>query len=201
MMTEHYYYQKYPYLNYDFRDYNGLGRMFSVPPELLVSTFLRKFGRSPKTFFDCGAAIGEIVWRASKLGLDARGIDIKRYPYQNAQLADLFTKGKITICSILNHKPVKADIVFCNGTLTYFTENDIPRVLEKFHDSGMLFAIHNTTEDIEAANAQNCTLSRYPHLRLTRPQSWWTETFDKNGFETEYNTTLQCFCATPRKMR
>lgn len=199
MFLKHYYYQKYPYLNYNFHDYDGKYIMFSIPPEMLISAFKNKIGRAPKTFFDCGAATGEIVWRAGKLGMNARGIDVKRYPYQTAQLEDLFKQGKIKICSILDHEPVGDDLVFCNGTLTYFGENDISRVLEKFRNCGMLCAIHNTAEDVEAAQKQNCILSTCSRLRLVQTREWWLKTFDKNGYTTDYNSDLQCFCAVPRQ--
>ena len=199
MFHRHYYYQKYPYLNYDYRDHDGKYIMFSIPPELLAAAFAQKMGYAPKTFFDCGAATGEIVWRAEKLGMDARGIDIRKYPYQNAKLADLFIKEKIKICSVLDCQPITSDLVFCNGTLTYFDEDTLPHVLSKFNQSKTLYAIHNTTEDIAAARANHDILSTCSRLRLVRPQDWWMETFDKNGFDTEYNSHLQCFCATPRK--
>ena len=58
MFHRHYYYQKYPYLNYNYRDHDGGYTMFSVPPELLAAAFAQKMGYAPKTFFDCGAATG-----------------------------------------------------------------------------------------------------------------------------------------------
>ncbi len=172
--------------------------MFSVPPSILAEVFTKKFGYMPKTFFDCGAATGEIVCRAKQMGMDASGIDIREYPYQNEQLARLFAKKKIEIKSILDVPTVRADLTYCNGTLTYFTESDLPHVLQKFADTKMLIAIHNTTEDIVVARANGWNLVTANKPRLIKPRDWWLNTFDKNGFDSEYDRKLQCFCAIPR---
>lgn len=193
----HYYYQKYPYLHYNYRDADGLWIMFSIPPEMLAAEFQNTFGHAPKSFFDCGAATGFIVRRAQRLGMDARGVDIKKYPFHFSYLEELFESGKIQIKSVLDCEPIKSDIVYCNGTLTYFTEDELPRVLNKFQPSKMLFAIHNTAEDILAARAQGYELTNYNKPRLIRTQDWWMETFIKNGFKTRYSETLGCFCAIP----
>ncbi len=141
----HYYNKKYPYLCYSFTtDTDDFGIMFSIPPELLAMIFTYKFGHAPKTFFDCGAATGEIVSRALKCGMDARGIDIKKYRGLRKELADLFKKDSVQIKSILDCEPIQADIVYCNGTLTYFNENELPQVLDKFKNSKLLCAIHKT---------------------------------------------------------
>ena len=126
----HYYYQKYSYLNYNYRDTDGLWTMFSIPPEMLATEFANTFGQPPKTFFDCGAATGVIVYKAQILGMDARGIDIKKYPFQFSYLEELFESGKIQIKSILDCEPVHADLAYCNGTLTYFTEHELPGLPE-----------------------------------------------------------------------
>ncbi|MBO4582646.1 MAG: hypothetical protein J5714_01125 [Alphaproteobacteria bacterium] len=194
----HYYYQKYPYLNYNYRDTDGfIWTMFSIPPEMLVAEFANTFGRPPKTFFDCGAATGVIVWRAERMGMDARGIDIKKYPYQCSCYDELFKNGKIQIKSILDSEPIIADLVFCNGTLTYFTEDELAQVLDKFRPCKMLCAIHNTTEDVDAAKANGDELTTCNKPRLIRPRQWWMDTFAQNGFSPRYAAHLQCFCATP----
>ena len=197
----HYYYQKYPYLHYNYRDTDGLWTMFSIPPEMLANEFQKTLGYAPKTFFDCGAATGAIVYRAQRMGMDARGVDIKKYPFQFSYLEELFESGKIQIKSILDCEPIKSDIVYCNGTLTYFTENELPQVLDKFRPSKMLFTIHNTTEDVATARAQRYELTTCNKPRHIRSQDWWMETFDKNGFETKYSEPLGCFCAMPRNTK
>ena len=193
-----YYFTKYPFLHYWFKDFDGRYIMFSVPPEMLVYDFIERFGTKPKTFFDCGAAVGEIVYLAEKFGLSASGIDIKKYPYQNPQLEELFQSGKIQIKSILDCEPIKADLAYCNGTLTYFTEKEIPNVLKKFANCKMLVSIHNTTEDVEAARKQGEELLTCNKPRLIKPRDWWIKTFAKNGFDTEYNKQTQCFYSIPK---
>ncbi|MBO7042470.1 MAG: hypothetical protein J6W08_01225 [Alphaproteobacteria bacterium] len=196
-MHYHYYYQKYPYLNYNFRDTDGLYRMFSIPPKMLAAEFENTFSYRPKTFFDCGAATGVIVWLALRAGMDARGIDIKKYPYQFSCYDELFRNGNIQIKSILDCEPIVADIVFCNGTLTYFSEKELPKVLDKFRNSKMICAIHNTTEDVEAATANGDELTTCNKTRLIKPQNWWMDTFTKKGFNTKYAEHIRCFCAVP----
>ena len=175
--------------------------MFSVPPDVLVDAYRVHFGNKPSTFFDCGAATGEIVWRAENIGLRATGIDIKKYPAQRPELTKLFTNGKIQIKSILDCEPVKADLAYCNGTLTYFTEEQIPNVLKKFTNCKMLVSIHNTTEDVVAARKQGDELLTCDKPRLIKPRDWWLKTFTKNGFDAEYNKQTQCFYSTPKKTR
>ena len=193
----HYYYQKYPYLHYNYLDTDGVWTMFSIPPKMLIDEFVNKFGYGPKTFFDCGAATGVIVLLAQRLGMDARGIDIKKYPYQFSYLEELFTNGKIQIKSILDYEPIVADIVFCNGTLTYFSEKELPNVLDKFKKSKMICAIHNTTEDVAAATKNGDELITCNKTRLIKPQNWWMDTFTKKGFNTKYAEHIRCFCAVP----
>ncbi len=194
----HYYYKKYPYMQYNYQDNDGFWKMFSIPPEILVSIFVYYLNHLPKTFFDCGAATGEIVYRAKKLGMIATGIDIKKYPYQNENLEKLFTDGKIKIKSILDCEPIKADIAYCNGTLTYFSESEIPQVLEKFRTCKMLTAIHNTTEDVIAARKQGDELLTCNKPRLIKNRDWWMKTFSDNGFSVEYENLANCFCMFPK---
>jgi len=193
----HYYYEKYPFLQYKYED-DGQWIMFSVPPAILASAFLQHFHSYPKTFFDCGAATGEIVYRAEKLGISATGIDIKKYPYQNKKLEKLFADGKIQIKSVLDCKSIKADIAYCNGTLTYFSEKEIPVVLKKFQTCKMLTAIHNTTEDVAAAKKQGDKLLTCNKPRLIRNRDWWINTFVDNGFSAEYDKLTRCFYAFPK---
>ena len=194
----HYYFKKYPFLQYSYTDFDGDYIMFSVPPEMLIHHFTMRFGMVPKTFFDCGAAVGEIVYRAEKFGLSATGIDIKKYPFQNPELEELFINGKIQIKSILDCAPVNTDLVYCNGTLTYFTETELPRVLNKFIKCKMLVSIHNTTEDVGEAQKQGDKLLTCNKPRLIKPRDWWIKTFVNNGFDTEYNLKTQCFYSIPK---
>ena len=193
----HYYYKKYPYLQYEYYD-DGAWIMFSIPPEIQATIFQNHFNYYPKTFFDCGAATGEIVYRAEKLGITATGIDIRKYPYQNENLEKLFTDGKIQIKSILDCEPIRADMAYCNGTLTYFSEKELPQVLEKFKTCKMLTAIHNTTEDVIAAKKQGDELLTCNKPRLIRKQNWWLNTFIDNGFFVKYDNLAHCFCAFPK---
>ena len=62
----------------------------------------------------------------------------------------------------------------------------------------MLVAIHNTTEDIEAAAAMGCTLTTCNKLRLIKSRDWWIDKFNNNGFNTEYDTKTQCFYAVSK---
>lgn len=215
-MSRHYYDLKYPYLCYHYTDDDGSFIMFSVPPVLLAKTFEIYFHKKPKNFFDCGAAVGVIIQLAMDCGMDAYGIDIKKYPpqqqsrfyiknqkllisYPNFRLQDFYNSGRIQIKSILDCEPINTDIVYCNGVLTYFDEQTLPNVLSKFKNIGMLFAIHNTTEDIIAAKRMGETLGTCNKPRIIKPNKWWINTFNKNGFNTIYDHTLKTFIAIPRQ--
>jgi len=193
----HYYYKKYPYLQYKYYD-DGQWIMFSIPPEILTIIFQNHFNYYPKTFFDCGAATGEIVYRAEKLGMVSTGIDIKKYPYQNENLEKLFIDGKIQIKSISDCNSIRADMAYCNGTLTYFSENELPQVLEKFKTCKMLTAIHNTTEDVIAAKKQGDELLTCNKPRLIKNRGWWMNAFIDNDFSVKYDNLAHCFCAFPK---
>lgn len=216
----HYYDKKYPYLQYEYTH----GVMCSVPPKMLASVYKQHYGKKPKTFFDCGAATGVIVKLAMDYGLDARGIDIRDYfshfafyhwifsgqPFEVQQgetrkgiaksdLLKLREQGRIQIKSILDCKPVKADLVYCNGMLTYFDADTLPAVLSKFQNANMVCAIHNTIEDYDAAAKMGCELGTCQELKTVKPNQWWIETFNQNGFDAKFNHWLRCFVATPQR--
>lgn len=218
----HYYDKKYPYLQYSYPE----GVMCSVPPKLLAVLYKNIYGKKPKTFFDCGAAIGVIVKLAMDAGMDARGIDIRDYfanfafynplfsgrPFWTQQgdvrrgvaksdLLKLRQDGRIQIKSVLDCKPIKADLVYCNGILTYFDEDTLKMVLEKFKDVNMVCAIHNTIEDYDAAKQMGQELGTCQELKTVKPNDWWIETFNQNGFDAKFNHWLRCFVATPNKER
>ena len=115
---------------------------------MLAEKYKKYFDQEPKTFFDCGAATGVIVQMAFEYGMNAHGIDVRKYPEQyqprvclpnnktyiipGYKLRELFDNNHIEIKSILDCAPIKADIAYCNGVLTYFDEKTLPYVLSKF---------------------------------------------------------------------
>lgn len=216
----HYYDKKYPYLQYAYTD----GVMCSVPPKMLASVYKQHYGKKPKTFFDCGAAIGVVIKLAMDAGMDARGIDIRDYfanfafrhplfsgrPFDIEQgdtrkevaksdLLKLRQDGRIQIKSILDCKPIKADLVYCNGILTYFDQATLPSVLAKFQNVNMVCAIHNTIEDYIAAEKMGQELGTCQALKTVQSNDWWIETFNQNGFDTKFNHWLRCFVAIPQQ--
>lgn len=200
-VMRHYYYQKYPYLNYPFLDEDGVPwLMFSIPAYALAHMYTTRIGHAPKSFFDCGAATGEIMRQAEDIGIQASGIDIEQYqiPVRNAYL---FRSGQIQIKSILDCAPIKADLAYCNGTLTYMDKYTLPLALEKFKNVGMLIAIHNTTEDVVAARKRGDELLYCAEPRLIQPRDWWMETLGEHGFSVDFDNKYQCFCAIPKKQK
>lgn len=216
----HYYDKKYPYLQYSYPD----GIMCSVPPKLLAVLYENHYGERPKTFFDCGAATGIVIKLAMEYGMDANGVDIRNYhkdpwyanpwfgcshdwvkqcgkdkEYARSDLAKLVSDGRIQIKSILDCKPVKADLVYCNGILTYFDQATLPSVLAKFQNAKMVCAIHNTTEDYAIAEKMGQNLGTCQTLKTVQPNDWWIKTFAENGFDAKFNHWLRCFIATPQK--
>lgn len=213
----HYYDIKYPHLQYWYPE----GTMCSVPPKLLATLYKNHYGKKPKTFFDCGAATGVIVQLALDAGMDARGVDVRKYDSRmtytplfytkkgketrrdgNLVLRDdLFDSGRIQIKSILDCKPIKADLVYCNGILTYFDQTALPSVLAKFQNVNMVCAIHNTIEDYDAAKQMGQELGTCQELKTVKPNDWWIKTFNQNGFDAKFNHWLRCFVAVPNKER
>jgi hypothetical protein len=198
--------KKYPYLHYEFRYPSGkAGRMWSIPVEMLAEMYKTRIGEKPKSFFDCGAATGMLMWQAEMLGITARGIDIQEYPdvegwSSERPLTQFFQtppqKANIEIVSLLDYeKPIDVDLSYCNGTLTYFTESTLGTALAKLHFSKMLIAIHNTSEDIEAAEAEYGKDLTHGKPRLIQPKDWWMERIAKAGFDVDYDEKYSCFCA------
>jgi len=211
-MPKHYYDIKYPYLQY-----SAEGTMCSVPPRLLAAVYKKYYSKKPKTFFDCGAATGAIVQMALDYGLDARGIDIVRYrdipgrimsfeadgrfsiKFIGNNLSQLIHDGRIQIKSILDCRPIKANLAYCNGVLTYFDESELKNVLEKFRNVKMVCAIHNTTEDYIAAEKMGQSLGTCQALKTVQSNDWWIETLNQNGFDAKFNHWLRCFVAIPQQ--
>lgn len=209
-----YYEIKYPYLHYSYKDVDGGYIMFSVPPSMIADIYQEYFKNEPKTFFDCGAATGMIIRLALDCGMDARGIDIRRYPEQIQSMVynqkkmficpgfkfrEILNENRIEIKSILDCNKINADIAYCNGTLTYFDEKTLPTVLSKFSNVRMLCAIHNTTEDVNAAQKMGEKLGTCSEPRTIKPNDWWIETFNKNGFDTTLNEKMRMFIAIPHQ--
>ena len=220
----HYYDIKYPYLQYSYPD----GIMCSVSPKLLAVLYKKHYGKKPKTFFDCGAATGVVIKLAMEYGMDARGVDVRdyfqcgwfaRHPLfgwmspvwieqcgkhkgvAKSDLAKLVTDGRIQIKSILDCKPVKADLVYCNGILTYFDDETLPSVLAKFQKTKMVCAIHNTIEDYKIAEQMGDCLGTCQTLKTVKSRDWWIKTFAENGLDAKFNHWLRCFVATPQKQK
>lgn len=216
----HYYDIKYPYLQYSYTD----GVMCSVPPKLMAVLYKNHYGKKPKTFFDCGAATGVVIKLAMDAGMDARGVDVRDYfmhqgfyspmfsgwPFwvkqcdtrtgcAKSDLLKLKRDGRIQIKSILDCKPIKADLVYCNGVLTYFDEATLPSVLAKFQNANMVCAIHNTIEDYAAAEKMGQNLGTCQELKTVKSNDWWVKTFAQNGFDARFNHWLRCFVAVPQR--
>ncbi len=216
----HYYDKKYPYLQYSYPE----GVMCSVPPKMLASVYKQHYDKKPKTFFDCGAATGVVIKLAMDAGMNARGVDIRDYftaktfyspmfsgwPFwvqqgesrkvvAKSELLKLRQNGYIQIKSILDCKPIKADLVYCNGILTYFDEATLPAVLSKFQNANMVCAIHNTIEDYDAAKKMGQELGTCQELKTVKPNDWWIKAFNQNGFDAKFNHWLRCFVATPQR--
>lgn len=193
-----YYLRKYPF-NYPFVDSDGSDAlMCTIDVPTLVKMYIARVGAVPRSFFDCGAAVGFMVDMASRMGMRAYGIDVRSYPTVQpmGDFTPYFTSGRIKIQSILDAAPVRADLAYCNGTLTYLNETTLPLALSKFCGVGMLIAIHNTNEDLVAANAMGDSIvHREP--RLIRSNAWWMDTFVKNGFDVDMDKKYGCFCARP----
>lgn len=194
-----YYLQKYP-LHYPFYENDGTPYlMCTIPVKALVDMYRARLGYNPKSFFDCGAAIGYMVCVADKMGMRAHGIDVRRYTYpqpMGEMFRSYFDSGQIKIQSILDAAPVTDDLAYCNGTLTYMNETTLPLALKKFQNVKLLIAIHNTNEDLVAAAAMGDPIvHREP--RLIRSNAWWMDAFRKNGFDVDFDSKYGCFCARP----
>ena len=218
-----YYEKKYPYLSYRGLHPSGAWfTMYSIPARGLFEMYGARMGEKPRSFFDCGAATGKIMAQAEELGVKAEGIDIFEYPHicssdnvdfermhagkkvvvfagdMPEEFRPLPQKDKIEIVSLLERKePVTADLVYCNGTLTYFNEKNIDAALGRFLSAKMLIAIHDTKEDVKAAQKMGEVL--HPaETRMIKSRSWWMKRFEGAGFDVDFDGKYGCFCAVTR---
>ena len=189
---KNYYQEKYPHLNYYFKLPGGSSAiMYSIPANMLVGMYKARMGTAPESFFDCGAASGELLNQAEKLGMKAKGIDILKYPG---------AKGNVEIVHLLKYeKIIDADMAYCNGTLTYFNEENIGDALTKLGEAKMLIAIHNTAEDVEKSLKRYADDLTHGKPRLIKPQNWWMSRLTDAGFSVDYDDVCGCFCAISKR--
>lgn len=217
-----YYAQKYNY-SYKYMGLDGYPyTMFTLDMNTIIELFYKYYNTYPKTFFDCGCATGHQIAMAQQYDIDACGVDIEKYPNPHDVLIkksdnnvkittnflnyfdykyypDFFNNGKIKIKSILDCEPINADIVYCNGILTYFTLEQLKSVIYKFHNAKLIIAIHNTTNDIIQAKQQHEILLTCKKLNIVKSNRWWVLFFLRNGFYATFNKQYNCFCAIPIK--
>lgn len=192
MRTKHYYDKKYTF-SYPVPDWTGYWKFYTLPVKTLSTIYENETGKKPTSFFDCGCATGELLKQAEKMGMRVHGIDVKKYP-------SFFKKNHphIEIISILDYqKPINYDIVYCNGTLTYLTEETLNIALDKFKTAQMVIAIHNTTEDDEKAGGTDYRSPSDEKPRLIKSQNWWVNRFNQAGFNAKYDPKTDCFIARP----
>jgi SAM-dependent methyltransferase len=235
MSKQHYYDTKYPYKYMVLNDGQFYG-FYTINMNDLVKIYQScMFWEVPKTFFDCGCGPGELIRQAESLGIQAFGMDVKRYPIVRGVNHDAIAtanipgelkqkfeqqlewlknmnysaqQSKIEIASIANcNKIIDADMAFCNGTLTYLTEEELTPALARLSFSKVLIAIHNTAEDIDAAWKNGDDLlggekeSAFRKKRLIKPQDWWMNRLHLAGFDVEYDKLFGCFCAKPARKK
>lgn len=194
-----YYSQKYSFEYPLVEDDGTLWHMCTIPIHSQIKMYVQRIGSEPRSYFDCGAATGVMVALAEMADMRASGIDVRRYTAlqpSSTFTRHLFERGQIKIKSILDAAPVTADLAYCNGTLTYMNETTLPLALKKFQNVKLLIAIHNTNEDLVATAAMGDPIV-HSEPRLIRSKSWWMDTFRKNGFNVDFDSKYQCFCARP----
>lgn len=193
MQKEHYYDKKYSF-TYPVLDWCGFWTFYTLPIKTIMGIYEKETGKKPTSFFDCGCATGELLRQAEAQGMNVMGIDVRKYP-------SIFKKRhpKIEIVSILDYqKPINYDIVFCNGTLTYLTEDNLDVALNKFKAAKMVIAIHNTIEDDEKAGGSDYRSPSVNKPRLIKSQKWWVDRFNAAGFISKYDAFTDCFIAQPK---
>jgi hypothetical protein len=206
MRYEHYLFGKYGH-TYKFLDYadvaHGSGdiipwTMVTMPMPVLVDIYKEHYNVSPKTFIDCGAGFGYMVHWASLMKIDARGIDVRKYPFVESMYKRYFKNGRIKICDLLDVEPFTQDLAYANSPLTYLPEERLDAALGKFRNVKMLIAIHTTTEDIVAAQNYGTPITLDFQNHILQSNEWWLNRFKKNGFEAVFDKRYSCFCAIPK---
>ena len=204
LQKEHYLQTKYGH-SYKFLDYADIyhnsgdiipWQMVTMPMPTLVDIYKQEYHVAPKSFIDCGAGFGYMLWWASIMGIDAYGVEIRKYPF-----VDFIYKKysrRIKIANLLDSEPFNQDLAYANCVFSYMQEQDIDVAMGKFQNVKMLIAIHNTTEDIAAAKRFGTPLDMDAQNRLLRPNEWWINRFRQNGFDARFIDKYSCFCAVPK---
>ncbi|MBQ8557657.1 MAG: hypothetical protein IJ440_02540 [Alphaproteobacteria bacterium] len=58
---------------------------YTIPVWDLAKIYQRIISKKPQSFFDCGCATGKLLKQVEQMGLQAQGIDVKKYTPQNPQ--------------------------------------------------------------------------------------------------------------------
>ena len=206
MIYEHYLFKKYGH-TYRFLDYSDMehnsgeiipSTMVTMPMPTLVDIYKQQYNIAPKTFLDCGAGFGYMLRWAKIMGIDAHGIDIRRYPFADYMYKKYYKNGRIKICNLLDAEPFTQDLAYANCVFSYLDKNSVDEAICKFKKVKMLVAIHHTTEDVVAAQKFGTPLKIDCQARLVQPNDWWVARFQKNGFDAVFDKKHSCFCAIPK---
>ena len=192
----------YKFLDYADPEHNSgdidVWEMFTMPMPALVDIYKQSYKVAPKTFMDCGAGFGYMVRWASLMGIDAYGIEKRKYRFAQSLYNKFFKNGRIKICNVLDVPPFTQDLAYVNTVFTYMNEEDLDCSIAKFKNVKMLVAIHITTEDVAAAKRSGMCLDLGNQSRLLRSNDWWVERFRKNGFDAVFVAKYSCFRAIPK---
>lgn len=97
--------------------------------EVRFKKILQKFG-TIKSFVDIGCAYGYIVKRFLKKGIPAKGVDISEWCEQQKIIEGNFIRHDIR--NPLPFKDKEFDVLYCEGVLEHFTEEEIDKILKEF---------------------------------------------------------------------
>lgn len=174
------------------------GIMYTIPVEEMVKIYSTFNDTAPKTFFDCGAANGHILLEAEKMGISVSGVEKDKYYLKTQEQKDLVKQGKLQIMPIEKCAPIKADLAYCNGVLTYMDEVQLALTLSKFGNVNTLIVSHDTFDDILDAKTNDYHIP-YQKNQNIKPIIWWIAYFQTNGFEALYDSKRFCFVLFPKK--
>lgn len=199
-MKKDYYDLKYP-VWYPYSKPNGeRGIMYTIPVKELVKIYSKHTNHMPKTFFDCGAANGQLLLEAEKMGIAASGVEKEKYILASQAQRNLVKQGKLQIKPIEKCPPVKADLAYCNGVLTYMDTTQLALTMSKFANTDMVIVSLDTIDDALDAKEKDAILPVEKEQKL-KPIIWWVAYFQAAGFDAGYNFEHQCFVLTPMTLK
>jgi len=199
---EDYFYPKFTLYTDEF----GVERRYYGPSKewggfSFIANWVKENIPSAKTLLDVGCSAGSFVDYASRIGFDARGVDISKFAINNCCEG---ARGKVKLADITKEPPPgRFDLVTAMDLMEHLYTQSVPAVLNYFRSAlnpgGYVFCCICTarhpnelwehTSKNDEVPADKTWLSVSGHVNIKYPEKW-IEEFKSAGFVIDYEKML-----------